>query len=80
VDDLTAENTAFKTKADGLAVEAAQLRTDQAKAQELFDKRQAEAESREKNLQQRLQTALDSLRGEPHSLFDPRFAKIASFY
>jgi hypothetical protein len=54
VDDLTAENTALKTKADGLAVEAAQLRTDQAKAQELFDKRQAEAKSREKNLQQRL--------------------------
>jgi hypothetical protein len=80
VDDLTTENTALKTKADGLAVKAAQLRTDQAKAQELFDKRQAEAESREKNLQQRLQTALDSLRGEPRSLFDLRFAKIASFY
>jgi hypothetical protein len=78
VDDLIVENTALKTKADGLAIEAAQLRTDQAKAQELLDKHQSEAESREKNLQQRLQTALDSLRGEPHSLFDLRFAKIAS--
>jgi hypothetical protein len=48
------------------------------KAQELFDKRQAEAESREKNLQQRLQTALDSLRGKPHSLFNLGFARIAS--
>jgi hypothetical protein len=79
VDNLIAKNTSLKTKDDGLAVEAAQLRTDQAKALELFDKRQAEAESREKNLQQRLQTALDSLCGEPHSLFDLRFAKIASF-
>jgi hypothetical protein len=79
LDDLTAENTTLKTKADGLAIEAAQLQTDQAKAQELFDKHEAEAESREKNLQQRLQTALDSLRGEPHSLFALRSAKIASF-
>jgi hypothetical protein len=30
----------------------------------LADKRQAEAESKEKNLQQRLQAALDSLRGK----------------
>jgi regulator of replication initiation timing len=79
VDDLTAENTALKTKAEGLAVEAAQLQTDQAKARELLNKRHVEAESREKNLQQRLQTALDSLRGKPHSLFDLEFAKIASF-
>jgi hypothetical protein len=75
VDDLTAENTALKSKANGLAIEAAQLQTDQVKAQGLFDKRQAEAELRKKNLQ----TALDSLCGEPHSLLDLRFAKIASF-
>jgi hypothetical protein len=43
VDDLAAENAALKTKADGLVVEATQLRADQAKAQEMFDKRQAEA-------------------------------------
>jgi hypothetical protein len=64
VDDLADENASLKTKADGLAVEAAQLRADHAKAQELFDKRQAEAESKEKSLQQRLQTALDSLHGK----------------
>jgi hypothetical protein len=62
-----------------MAVKVAQLRADQAKAQELFDKRQVEAESREKSLQQRLQTALDSLRGKPHSLFNLRFAKVAFF-
>jgi hypothetical protein len=39
VDDLAAKNTALKTKADGLAAEATQLRADQAKAQELVDKR-----------------------------------------
>jgi regulator of replication initiation timing len=79
VDDLVAENTLLKLKADGLAAEASQLRADQAKAEELFDKRQVEVESREKNLQQRLQTTLDSLHGKPHSLFDLKFAKIASF-
>jgi hypothetical protein len=41
----------LKTKVDGLATEVAQLRADQAKAQELFDKRQTEAESKEKSLQ-----------------------------
>jgi FtsZ-binding cell division protein ZapB len=39
VDDLTTENAALKTKAEGLAVEATQLRADQAKAQELVNKR-----------------------------------------
>jgi hypothetical protein len=55
-----AENASLKSKADGLGVNVAQLKTDQAKAQELFDKRQMEAESRERNLQQCLQAALDS--------------------
>jgi hypothetical protein len=67
----------LKSKADGLAAEVTQLKTNQAKAQELFDKRRVEAESRERNLQQRLQAALDSLRGKPWSLFHLRFAKVA---
>jgi hypothetical protein len=54
VDDLAAENTLLKTKADGQAIEAAQLRADQVKAQELVDKHQAEAESKDRSLQQRL--------------------------
>jgi hypothetical protein len=69
----------LKSNADGLAIEVALLRADQAKAQELFDKRQVEAKSRDKSLQQRLQTTLDSLRGKPHSLFNLRFAKVAFF-
>jgi hypothetical protein len=51
VDNLAAENASLKTKADGQAAEAAQLRADRAKAQELFEKRQAEAKSKEKSLQ-----------------------------
>jgi hypothetical protein len=64
VDNLEAENLSLKIKADGLAAEAAQLRDDQTKPQELFDKHQADVESKEKSLQQRLQTALDSLCGK----------------
>jgi regulator of replication initiation timing len=78
VDDLVAENTSLKLKAEGLAADVAQLKSDQAKAQELFDKRQAEAGSREKNLQQHLQTALDSSCGKPHSMFNLGFVRIAS--
>jgi hypothetical protein len=78
IDDLVAENTSLKSKAEGLAAKAAQLRADQVKAQELVDKRQAEAESREKNLQQRLQTALDSLCSKPRFMFNLGFTRIAS--
>jgi hypothetical protein len=51
VDNLAAKNASLKNKADGLVDEAAQLKADRAKAQELFDKRQADAESKEKSLQ-----------------------------
>jgi outer membrane murein-binding lipoprotein Lpp len=54
VDGLAADNSLLETKVDGLAAEVTQLKADQAKAQELLDKRQAEAESKEKGLQQRL--------------------------
>jgi hypothetical protein len=53
----------LKTKVDGLATEVTLLKADQAKAQELLDKHQAEAELKEKSLQQRLQTTIDLLRG-----------------
>jgi hypothetical protein len=44
----------LKAKADGLADEVTQLKTDSTKAQELVDQHRVEAESKEKNLQQRL--------------------------
>jgi hypothetical protein len=57
----------LKARADDLADKVAQLRTDSAKAQELSNKHRMEAASKEKELQQRLQTALDSLHGKPYS-------------
>jgi prefoldin subunit 5 len=39
MDELAAENNSLKSKADGLAAEVTQLKTDQAKDQELIDKR-----------------------------------------
>jgi vacuolar-type H+-ATPase subunit D/Vma8 len=67
IDDLAANNSVLKEKADGLADEVAQLRTDSAKAQELANKHRMEAESKEKGLHQCLQTALDSLHSKPCS-------------
>jgi outer membrane murein-binding lipoprotein Lpp len=78
IDDLAAENSSLKAKADGLADDVTQLRADLAKAQELHNQRRAEAESKEKDLQQRLQAALDSLHGESYSLFSIRFIRITS--
>jgi hypothetical protein len=72
------ENSLLKAKADGLADEVTQLKTDSAKAQELVNQRRVEAESKEKNLQQRLQAALDSLHGKPYSLFSISFMGITS--
>jgi hypothetical protein len=61
----------LKAKADGLVDEVAQLKAESSKAQELANQRQLEAELNEKDLQQRLQTALDSLHGKtcsPYSM------------
>jgi DNA repair ATPase RecN len=78
-DDLSAKNSSLKAKADGLADEVTQLKTDlEKKAQELVNQRRVEAESKEKNLQQRLQAALDSLHGKSYSSFSIRFMRIAS--
>jgi hypothetical protein len=52
---------------NSLAAEVAHLKAEQAKAQELLllhDKHRAEAESREKDLQHRLQNTIKSLRGK----------------
>jgi cell division protein FtsB len=38
VDNLVADNSLLKTEVDSLAAEVAQLKADQAKAQELLDK------------------------------------------
>jgi hypothetical protein len=58
------ENSGLKAKADELADEIARLKAKSSEAQERAKKSHLEAESREKDLHQRLQTSLDALRGE----------------
>jgi hypothetical protein len=59
-----AEKSDLKAKADGLVDEVARLKSELTRAQELAKTRCLEAESREKDLDQRLQTSLEVLRGE----------------
>jgi hypothetical protein len=65
LDDLAAEKSELKAKADGLVDEVARLKAESTKAQELDKMRRLDAELREKDLHQRLQTSLDILRGKP---------------
>jgi hypothetical protein len=65
LDDLVAEKSELKAKADGLADEVPRLKSESTKAQELAKTCRLEAESKEKDLHQRLQTSLDALRGKP---------------
>jgi regulator of replication initiation timing len=78
IDDLSVENSSLKLKAEGLVDEVSQLRADSTKAQELANKQCAEAESKERDLQQHLQATLDSLHGKICSLFSIRFMGITS--
>jgi regulator of replication initiation timing len=64
LDDLVAENSGLKAKTDELADEVARLKFESTKAQELARTRRIEAEAKEKDMQQRLQSLLDALRGE----------------
>jgi Skp family chaperone for outer membrane proteins len=73
LDDLADKNSSLKAKADGLADDVTQLKADSTKARELDNQRRAEAEAKEKDLQQRLQAALDSLHGKFYSSFSIRF-------
>jgi hypothetical protein len=70
LDDLAAENSGLKAKADGLANEVARLKAESSEDQELAKTCRLKAESREKDLHQRLQTSLDTLRGESSISFD----------
>jgi hypothetical protein len=79
IDDLSAENSSLKLKIESLADEVSKLKVESLAAQELANKQCADAESKEKGLQQRLLAALDSLRGEYHPLPDTSFSLGASF-
>jgi uncharacterized coiled-coil DUF342 family protein len=76
IDDLSIENSSLKLKAEGLADEVSQLKADLTKVQELANKQRAEAELKERDLQQRLQAALDSLHGE--FLSNKMFSEVTS--
>jgi hypothetical protein len=69
LDDLVAEKSERKDKADGLVDEVARLKSESTKAQELAKARCLEVELREKDLHQRLQTSLNTLRGKPSISF-----------
>jgi hypothetical protein len=75
IDDLSAENSSLKLKTESLADEVSQLKAGSTTAQELANKQRADAESKEKGLQQRLQAALDCLHGESRPLPDTSFSK-----
>jgi hypothetical protein len=75
LDDLAAENSGLKAKADGLPDEVARLKSESSKAQELAKTRRLEAESRDKDMHQCLQTSLDILRGESSISFDCTFLR-----
>jgi hypothetical protein len=64
MDDLAAENSGLKAKTDELADEVAWLKSESTKAQELARMRRIEAEAKEKDMQQRLQSSLNALCGE----------------
>jgi hypothetical protein len=64
LDDLAVENSGLKAKTAELADEVSQLKAESTKAQELARTRRIEAETKEKDMQQHLQSSLDALRGE----------------
>jgi regulator of replication initiation timing len=64
LDGLAAQKSELKAKADGLVDEVARLKAESTKAQELAEARRLEAESREKDLHQRLLSSIDILRGK----------------
>jgi uncharacterized protein (DUF3084 family) len=67
VENFASDNSSLRTQVDSLAAEVTHLKAEQAKAQELqllHDKHRAEADSRKKDLQRRLQNIIDSLRGK----------------
>jgi predicted transcriptional regulator len=68
LDDLAVENSGLKTKTAELADEVARLKSESTKTQELARTRRIEVEAKEKDMQQRLQSSLDALRGESSAL------------
>jgi hypothetical protein len=64
------ENSSLKAKAAELANKIARLKAESSEAQERAKKNRLDSKSREKDLQQWLQTSLDALRGESSMSLD----------
>jgi hypothetical protein len=60
----------LKAKATELTDKIARLKVESSEAQERAKKSRLDAESRERDLHQRLQNSLDTLRGEPSTSLD----------
>jgi cell division protein FtsB len=64
LDNLATENSGLKAKVAELNDEVARLKVESSEAQERAKKSRLDAEAREGELHQRLQTSLDALRSE----------------
>jgi cell division protein FtsB len=65
LDNLAAENSGLKAKVTELNDEIAQLKVESSEAQERAKKSRLDAETREADLHQRLQSSLETLRSKP---------------
>jgi hypothetical protein len=70
MDNLATENSGLKAKVTELNDEIARLKVVSFEAQERAKKIRLDAESREGDLHQRLQTSLDTLRSKPSTPLD----------
>jgi predicted RNase H-like nuclease (RuvC/YqgF family) len=68
LDSLATENLGLKAKVAELDDKIAQLKAESSEAQERAKKDHLDAESREGELNQRLQSSLDTLRSKPSAL------------
>jgi predicted RNase H-like nuclease (RuvC/YqgF family) len=68
LDDLATENSGLKAKVAELNDEIARLEAESSEAQERAKKDRQDAESREGDLRQRLQSSLNTLRSKPLAL------------
>jgi cell division protein FtsB len=65
LDNLVTKNSGLKAKVTELNDEIARLKAESSEAQERAKKNHLDAESREGDLHQRLQSSLDTLRSKP---------------
>jgi predicted RNase H-like nuclease (RuvC/YqgF family) len=68
LDNLATENSGLKAKVAELNDKIARLKAESSEAQERAKKDRLDAESRERDLHQRLQSSLDTLHSKPSAL------------